>query len=61
MEATRPETSEKSERQGERFLITVSRADFITWSQGAGTRHHEMWKRRVLRPVKNPNDKVSAF
>ena len=47
MEATRSENSEKSERQGERFLITASRADFITCSQGAGTRHQEMWKSRA--------------
>ncbi len=61
MEATCPESCEKSERKGEGFLITVSRADFITWTQGAGTRQEEKWKRRALSPVKNPNGKVSAF
>ena len=61
MEATSSESCEKSERPGERFLITASRADFITWTQGAGTRHDEKWKRRVLGPVKNPNGQVSAF
>ena len=47
MESTRSETGEKSERQDALFLITVSRADFITCFQGAGTRHQEMWKPRA--------------
>ncbi len=43
------------------FPPTASRADFITRTQGAGTRQQEKWKRRVLSPVKNPNDEEGVF